>query len=261
MPRSLCASALSLSVLGLLAGAAPAVAQVFELEHFQCYPVLKVDPEIQATVRLEDQFNTPEDVDVRRAVRFCNPTRKFHNGQVFDVADTRQHLMLYSTFPQAGPLRIALVSNQFGQQWLKLRGPARLAAPTQKAPHTPPAGLDHFQCYPAYGAGVNQAVALSDQFITPFTTHVVLDPVSFCNPVQKTHAGVVTEVQHPDLHLACYSMTRVRFTREAATRNQFGVQTIVVGPPDTLCVPTRKVFWQAIPDAGVADAEAAGDVR
>jgi hypothetical protein len=77
----------------------------------------------------------------------------------------------------------------------------------------------------------------------------VLDPLLFCNPVEKTHGTVVTPIEHKEAHLTCYSMTRVRFTREVAMRNQFGVQNLVVGPPDILCVPTRKLSWQQIPDA------------
>jgi hypothetical protein len=226
--------------------------QVFDLEHFQCYPVLKVDNEVQATVGLRDQFNDPGDYDVRRAVRFCNPTRKFHNDQLYDIADDRQHLTLHAIFPQAGPLRIALVQDQFGTRWLKLRGPSRLATPTQKEGHEAPQGLDHFQCYEANGAPVNQAVALSDQFIPAFTGHYVLDPIGFCNPVEKRHGGASTEIQHPDMHLTCYSMTRVPFSAVKQITNQFGVQKIEVGPPDRLCVPSRKLYWQVIPDGAPA---------
>ncbi len=237
-----------LFVLTMLAPGGWLSGQVFDLEHFQCYPVLKTNLEVQATVGLRDQFDTPEDFEVRRAVRFCNPTRKFHNDQLYDIADDRQHLTMHAIFPQTAPLRIALVQDQFGPRWLKLRGPARLATPTQKEGHEPPQGLDHFQCYEADGAPVNQPVALSDQFIPAFTGHYVLDPVGFCNPVEKRHDGVVTEIQHPDMHLTCYSMTRVAFNATRAIRNQFGDQTIAVGPPDRLCVPSRKLFWQVIPD-------------
>ena len=48
-----------LLALGLLASAVPVWAQDFELQHFRCYPVLKVDPEVRGTVDLQDQFNAP----------------------------------------------------------------------------------------------------------------------------------------------------------------------------------------------------------
>ncbi len=243
-----------LVAIGLLVIAGPADAQpTFALEHFRCYPVRKIDPDVTATVDLLDQFNTPEvGIDVRRAVRFCNPTRKFHQGQLFNIEDPRQHLTFYATFPQEGPLRVAVVDNQFGQQVLLLREPVALAVPTLKLdpPHRPPVGLDHFRCYAAHGTAAIQpvVVALSDQFITPFTGHFVLNPVSFCNPVRKRHGDQITEIQHPDAHLTCYSTTRVRFTRETAIENQFGANRLVVGPPDRLCVPTRKLAWREIPD-------------
>jgi hypothetical protein len=132
---------------------------------------------------------------------------------------------------------------------LRVRDGVALAVPTQKQPHDAPQGLDHFRCYAANGNLIAQPAALSDQFLTPFTGHFVLDPLLFCNPVQKTHGTIVTPIQHPDAHLTCYSMTRVTFTREVAIRNQFGDQRLVVGPPDILCVPTRKLSWQQIPDA------------
>ena len=194
----------------------------------------------------------PEKVEVGRAIRFCNPTRKWHAGTVFGVADIRQHLTLYRTFPESSPLRIAVISNQFGQQQtLRVRDAVALAVPTQKSPHNAPQGLDHFRCYAASGNPVGQGVGLGDQFIPALTGHLVLDPLLFCNPVEKTHGTVVTPIAHPEAHLTCYSMTRVPFTREVATRNQFGAQTLVVGRPDILCVPTKKLRWQEIPDGPV----------
>lgn len=229
--------------------AASAFAQV-DLEHFQCYAVRKIDPEITATVDLADQFATTKDVLVRRAVRFCNPTRKYHNGQVFDVADIRQHLTIYSIYPQDSPLRIVRISNQFGQQQTLLtRAQVALAVPTQKIPHDPPVRLDHYQCYEAWGPVLNQPAALSDQFITPFTWHQVLNPYMFCNPVEKTHAGNVTPIVDKEAHLACYWMTRVPYETVRDTRNQFGFQVVQVGPADTLCVPTRKLGFTVIPDS------------
>jgi hypothetical protein len=82
-----------------------------------------------------------------------------------------------------------------------------------------------------------------------------MDPLLFCNPVEKTHGTTVTPILHKEAHLACYSMTRVTFEREVSIRNQFGAQTLVVGPPGMLCVPTRKLNWRQLPDGtpGTAD--------
>lgn len=237
--------------LGLLVHAAPAAAQVFT-EHFQCYAILKADPVPVLEVRLLDQFDDPEQVEVVRARRFCNPTGKFHRNVFTPIHDIRQHLTMYATFPQSAPLRIVTLSNQFDragavQTW-RLREGVALAVPTHKPPHEPPKGLDHFRCYAASGNPVGEPAALFDQFVR-VATHFVLDPVLFCNPVQKTvPSGEVTPVEHPEEHLACYSMTRVRFQTTRAIENQFGRQTFLIGPSDMLCVPTRKISWTLIPD-------------
>ena len=201
--------------LGLFFTAVPVCGQAFELQHFQCYSVRQIDPEVVTRVGLVDQFGTAEEmVDVRRAKRFCNPAAKFHPGipnPFFPITDDRQHLMFYSTFPQSEPLRVVELDNQFGRQTLLLREAVALAVPTEKripGPHPFPLGLDHFRCYGAWGAFANTSVWLSDQFIAPFTGHFVLNPVSFCNPVQKRDVtGGVTPIQHPELHLTCYSWT------------------------------------------------------
>jgi len=239
--------------LGLAQAATPLFAQV-PLEHFQCYTVLNANPFVNVPVGLRDQFNRPEEVDALRARRFCNPTGKFHRGQFLPVADIRQHLTFYATFPQSAPLKVVRLSNQFDrpgqppQTW-RVREPVALAVPTHKPPHDRPQGLDHFRCYAANGNPTLEGVALVDQFL-PFGGRVVLDPVLFCNPVEKTRldTGEVTPIQNPDQHLACYSMTRVPFQGQRDIENQFGTQALALGPPDTLCVPTRKIAWQEVPD-------------
>ena len=40
--------------------------------------------------------------------------------------------------------------------------------------------------------------------------------------------------------------------------NQFGAQVLKLGPPDTLCVPTRKIAWIPIPDAPIGTPTAEG---
>src|SRR5262245_5987230 len=106
-----------LVLLGLSLLAAPATAQTPPLEHFQCYAVLASTPPPLVKVRLTDQFNTAalpfEDVEVVRAIRFCNPVAKFHRGQNFPIQDDRQHLTFYATFPQTAPVRLVALANQF----------------------------------------------------------------------------------------------------------------------------------------------------
>jgi hypothetical protein len=245
-----------LAAIGLtLTGTSLFAQTVTPREHYQCYAVLKADPlTLDIPVRLRDQFGV-DDVDVVRARRFCNPTRKFHRNQFQPVQDIRRHLTFYATFPQSSPLRLVQISNQFDRPgttpptW-RVREAVSLAVPTQKPPHDRPEDLDHYRCYAANGNPVFEGVGLADQFQTAFMGHFVLDPVLFCNPVQKTRldTGETSPVFNRELHLACYSMTRVPFERTQDVANQFGRQTFALGPPDTLCVPTRKLAVKEIPD-------------
>ncbi len=120
-------------LLSKLAGGQDAL---HRLEHFQCYPILDSEPEIATEVGLLDQFNVDgafAKVKVRTAVRFCNPTRKIHRRFDAGVRDIRQHLTMYSTFPQAGPRRIVAIRNQFDEEQFFELGPAdTLCVPTQK---------------------------------------------------------------------------------------------------------------------------------
>ncbi len=250
-----------LLALALFAIASPLWAQGFELQHFRCYPVLKTEPDLKGTVELQDQFDSPtgpgERVDFFRAKRFCNPTAKYHSGlpiPFFPITDDRQHLTFYPTFPQQAPIRVAVVENQFGPQTLLLRAPVAMAVPTRKLEpilHEFPDGLDHFRCYGAWGSPISEGVFLSDQFLTGFAGHLVLNPVAFCNPARKRPIeppGEEVPIQNRDLHLTCYSMTRVQFEGETLVTNQFDDQALSVGFPDTLCAPSRKVDWFPIGD-------------
>jgi hypothetical protein len=247
---------LLLGAMGFAAVTTPLFAQTPPLEHFQCYAVLRSDPLINVPLKLRDQFEE-DDVEALRARRFCNPAGKFHRNQFFPIQDQRQHLTFYATFPQASPLRLVQLSNQFDRPdappptW-RVREAVALAVPTHKPPHDRPEGLDHYRCYAANGQPAFEGVGLVDQFL-PALGHFVLDPVLFCNPVQKTRVdtGEVTPIKNPDVHMACYSMTRVVFQRTQTIENQFGRQTFALGPPDTICVPTRKISFTEIPDTPV----------
>ncbi len=234
------------------------------LQHFQCYPILNADPEIATEVGLFDQFNTDSALDivkVRTGVRFCNPTRKLHRRFDVGVADIRQHLTMYSTFPQAGPRRVVGIRNQFGRRRLIVREPVALAVPTQKlegglAPHDFPLGLDHFRCYSASGRrirGDNARIGLSDQFTLDLNKHLVFEPVLFCNPAVKVTSNEEFPIRNERAHLTYYSMTRTRFEGRAFVSNQFGDQFFELGPADTLCVPTEKLEVSLTEDVATGD--------
>ncbi len=246
--------------LGLLLFAAPLFAQTPPLEHFQCYVVRDSNPPLIIPLELRDQFDVPgiapDQVNASRVLRFCNPAGKFHRGQFFPVADDRQHLTFFATYPQPEQVRIVVLSNQFDrtatqpQTWI-VGDAVVLAVPTHKPPHDAPVGLDHYRCYQAHNTAalMPEVVGLLDQFL-PFSGRAVLHPSLFCNPVAKKRldTGDVTPILNPNVHMACYATTRVSFATTRDIETQFGRQTLLIGAPDTLCVPTRKLNFVTIPD-------------
>lgn len=82
-------------------------------------------------------------------------------------------------------------------------------------------------------------MSLSDQFEDEQAR--VVKPVALCAPVDKNRGGVIDRVTH----LACYQIQDVsrklrRGGRVVVVGNQFGAETLTVGRPQTLCVPSRK---------------------
>ena len=128
-----------------------------------------------------------------------------------------------------------------------------MAVPTQKVlpnNHPGPVGLDHYRCYRASGKAIMDKVGLSDQLILPLIGHVVFQPVGFCNHVQQfvPRRGDFNPILNSEVHLTCYSMNRTPFTGTVTTDNQFARQVMVLGTPDTLCFPTRKIAFTVVAD-------------
>jgi hypothetical protein len=107
--------------------------------------------------------------------------------------------------------------------------------------------LDHFECYRTTAQPPNVTVLLQDQFTVPglpaALPFVVLNPVRFCNPVEKTDAaGVVTPITNPDGHLELYltGPTVLKPSWNVIVKNQFGRQTLRAFSPEILAVPSAK---------------------
>jgi hypothetical protein len=136
------------------------------------------------------------------------------------------------------------IANQFGNdQVLDLTTRELLAVPSQKnVPPTPP--LDHFKCYNALGPAPDLWVDLQDQFHDFYFDGEVLDPLMFCNPVDKVH-GTVTTTSYPDNHLTVYDLNAATDWWTVTVDNQFNdaavPQTLTVFGPVALAVPTQKV--------------------
>jgi hypothetical protein len=230
-------------------GAVPAMAKPLELDHFRCYPAQ--GHAIGEKVALRDQFDKqPVVVEVGRPTRFCNPVGKIHNGAVTQIRDRDAHLTFYAIRPVPLAKWAVKLENQFGEQKL-LVGPATmLAVPTFKmlAGHEAPVGLDHFKCYKAQGDRVDQSVVLKDQFQGAQVR--VGAPVLFCNPTLKIHDGKLTNIEHPESHLACYrTEPSTPFTTVVPVSNQFGKARLKLSSPDLLCVPSLKLAFQPVPVA------------
>jgi hypothetical protein len=217
----------------------------FQTDHFKCYLPDAATPITVAPVGLVDQFGA-WNTKVKNIWRFCNPTIKNHNGQITPITNPDAHLAFHKTLPQPLVPRQIKIRNQFGDQTIFTREARYIAVPTQKEPHGPAFNLDHFNCYVVSDAPpVNVTVGLSDQWFA--STHKIGKPKLFCNPVQKTHNGVVTPITHPNDHLTCYMMKPVPFDKDVQLHNQFGNPVFSSKRADMLCVPTDKLAWQVVP--------------
>jgi hypothetical protein len=224
------------------------------LDHFSCY--LAEDERgfisLGEIVYLEDQFGAVQ-AEVGYAGWFCNPVEKWHDV-VTPISNPDHHLTIYSLDYEEEPHAWYVnVDNQFGIQQLIVEGPVGLAVPTQKVEpeyHQPPVGLDHFLLYNVIeGPSVDVVVGLDDQFGDQSEV-LVTAPIGFGIPVQKTHDGVVTEIENPDAHLVFYQIEWGEFETNVQVVNQFGTQTLDIEGPYLLAVPSEKVSpYPALPPA------------
>jgi|SRR5438876_8989712 len=241
-----------LGTAGLVSAQLPIEQRV---DHFRCYFTPRLPVEQSPTV-LQDQFDvatkTVERINQLQIIRLCNPVIKITpDGKITPIVNRNHHLTMFRFNPQPVVPRIALIRNQFGDQTITIRDAGVLAVPTGKAklPNpapAPSADLDHYKCYSASGQAVNKVVALKDQFTSEPVR--VLEPIGFCNPTRKAHAGAVFGVKNADAHLACYVTTPSQFPGIAVNiANQFVKRPIRVLKPDILCVPSLKLQWAPVP--------------
>ncbi len=106
--------------------------------------------------------------------------------------------------------------------------------------------LDHFKCYDAETVRRTakfepRDVLLADQFETKLMR--VMKPVNVCNPADKNGEGIID----PTGHLTCYQIKdaskpkQPKFVRHnVVVENQFGLLTLRVSKPRSLCVPSEK---------------------
>ena len=212
----------------------------------------------EVPVQLEDQFITewlgePLIALVGAPVHFANPTNKGHEVWT-PISNWDDHYTFYNLmYEEIPPVWEVLVDNQFGpDQVLYVGNPRFLAVPTQKGPHDPPMGLDHFLVYEVLGdpPDLLEDVWLWDQFTDYGTT--VDQAAYFANPGRKTDTTGVTDIMHPDDHLVLYWIGGFYFPtiEDLPIDNQFGPQFLNVWPDEDefLGVPSQKIGFSIAPD-------------
>jgi hypothetical protein len=218
------------------------------LDHFKWYPAF--GSTVNENVQLVDQF-VSINATVGTIWGFANPASKFYNLEWTYPGNKNNHLTFYWLSYEGGEgAWDVTVDNQFGtSQHLLVGNPQFLAVPTQKEDLGQPMGLDHFLCYTVYEYDTVPSVdvKLEDQWIPALETDTVAEPFLFAVPVQKTHAGNVTEIMNPDEHLLFYMIGGGTFTIiDVPIANQFGQWYIDAyqGPTfNLLGVPSEKVHW------------------
>jgi len=223
------------------------------LDHFECY---WATPHSFANrlVGVRDQFNVsafPRKLAVTRQGldTLCNPASKNRES----VPNQFSHLFCYPV-AKGTPFRAktVLITNQFGQDLLRIVRPRELCLPTSKnlrrsAKFRPIPNIAHYLCYDVRAQRRRYpAVTLSDEF--GFRKATVLAPDRLCAPVQKFVPGQKpTAVIDPLDHLLCYSI-RTRFAPRAAyIRNQFEIRALKAIRGRWLCVPSTKLVLRSGP--------------
>jgi len=235
-------------VLGVIVAVAAFSVQAavnFQREtHFRCYTVSQQTPQPAESVTLSDQFIAEATVTIDEPLQFCAPTSK--NGE--PIREEEEHLTMYAAPQELTPDLRVFTEDQFGERTLTVIGARVLLVPTQKLVGGLgfPDELNHSWCYEATGPRVRQRVTLKDQFGENRVR--VERPRFFCNPVEKTHGGVTTPIEEPDVHLTCYEIFGLQKTQatQFGVSNQFEQDTFTVTSFQLLCVPSEKKGFEPL---------------
>jgi hypothetical protein len=267
-------------------------------DHYKCYKAQQKWPKHQQTViTIQDQFlGAPERVVVDKLDDMCNPVSKNDEGIVQSLAHFKSYPVKKHRdrgddddddgddddngdhrtrkVPErrdgqgagndddddgdSGFGRTVVVTNQFGEERLKVGKREKLLAPSSKSlippaspgadPGAPPPFIDHYVCYTAkHERNIFAWVTLEDQFRREQLR--VGKARLFCNPIRKEHAGAVTEILPrpsgtPD-RLVCYDLTpRRRTERLVNMRDQFANAVLKVVHGESVCVPSTLLDMQ-----------------
>lgn len=232
------------AVLALTIWVAAVCAQTFPIDPYRCYPARNATP-VAGSVVLRDALNplNNEPADIRATVRFCEPVEQSYRGFKTEIIDAEARQAMYLLSPRSEPVLNVTVSNQFGTHIIVVQSPTTLAAASWLE-GSGPAAADNFQCYNAGGAAIEQRWGLRDGNFRG--GHQVLFPMLFCASAELEHNGAITPPRFPEVHMACYSITKAhdRFEASLAADNLFGPQAMTVISGDLFCVPTLMLGVQ-----------------
>jgi hypothetical protein len=207
------------------------------IDHYKCY--FASGSSVDAGVALQDQFAQTTAIVLNPRL-FCTPASK--NGE--PILDSITHLTCYDTTPPGaapGPMPILNQFTPAADQLLLSEANLLCAPSTKEIQQVTP---DHFQAYPTSAAsGVDgPIVQIEDQFGSQTTD--LGAPIRFLVPADKNDEGIADPISH----LTCYQITDGIAGPDVISTNQFGAQTLALGDPDSLCVPTEKLISPGVVD-------------
>jgi hypothetical protein len=100
----------------------------FYVDHYTCYDAQEVTRFQQRNVTLDDQFGPPDTMKVRKPTSLCTPVDK--NGEGINFAPF--HLVCYDVDENDSANVIVEVTNQFGEQKLRVKNRQTLCVPSTK---------------------------------------------------------------------------------------------------------------------------------
>jgi hypothetical protein len=170
------------------------------IDHYLIYTVQPPDT-ASFPIVLRDQF-PPQTTHIADIFAFFgNPVSKNNEP----IVDLNLHYTWWHVSPPKPFSGSILASNQFGDQQLTLYDAEFLWNPALKNPSASDVQIpvaNHYLCYRTSGSFVPRTVSLVDQFGQ--YQAVVMEPVWFCTPVEKTFHGDVFPILRPEANQVCY---------------------------------------------------------
>jgi hypothetical protein len=209
------------------------------------YKTWRIQPQTipPTSVFVQDQFM--EDSLTLTGLEFLsNPVVKIFENDTSNIISPNDHLTWYKVFGRDTLIQVGWV-NQFQTEPIPIPidSVEYLLVPTQKEPHAPPVGLDHYKCYriamPTGWMELN--FTLQDQFDPiPEEITAISTPVYFCAPCQKNDEPMFDTVTH---YVAYLISPQTTSSESRLTIDQFGDHSIQVMQSEMLLVPSKKTIF------------------